>query len=273
MRFFWGLSPEQKRSAALARKDVVNGLLWWRSWTKIALYDIRRRYQRTMIGPLWLTISMGTTILGLGLVFSALFGIDIKIYLPYLAVGLAIWSLILGTANDASTVFIGAQQIIMSFTYPMTAHIYRTVLRNFIVFLHNMAAVLIFLLLLGWDFQWQSLLSLVGLVLLLPTLCFCALIVSVLGTRFRDIQQIISTGMNLAFFLTPIFWQEDRIAGKKYWVEWNPFYHFIEVVRAPILGKVPDMRSYLFVVLASAGAGILAYFVFRATRKRIPYWL
>lgn len=270
---FFGQQPEQISSAARARKDIIDGVLWWRSWTKIALYDIRRRYQRTVIGPLWLTISMGAMILGLSLVFSALFGMDIKLYMPYLAVGLAVWSLILGTASEASTIFIGAQQIIMSFTYPLTAHIYRAVLRNFIIFLHNIIAVLIFLLVLGFDFKWLSLLAVIGLVMLLPMLCFGSIIVSILGTRFRDIQQIINTGMTLVFFLTPIFWQEDRIVGKKYWVEWNPFYHFIEIVRAPVLGVIPDTRSYVFVAVTTVAAGVLAYFVFRATRRRIPYWL
>lgn len=269
----FGRSLERGSSVARAHRDIIAGILMWRSWTSIAIHDIRRRYQRSIIGPFWITISMGATILGLSLVFSALFALDIKIYMPYLAVGIAVWGFISGTANEAASTFINAQQIIMSFTYPFTAHIYRMVLRNFLIFLHNAAAVLVFLVVLDFEVGWVALLSLVGLAALLPILCFASMIVAVLGTRYRDVQQIVSTGMTLAFFLTPIFWRESRIAGRKYWVDWNPFYHFIEIVRAPMLGTMPETRSYVFVAVASVATAAVAYIVFRATRRRITYWI
>ena len=41
--------------------------MWW----LLAAGDIRQRYQRSMLGQFWLTISMGVTVGAIGLIYSA----------------------------------------------------------------------------------------------------------------------------------------------------------------------------------------------------------
>ena len=42
--------------------------------------DIRQRYRRSVIGPFWITLSMGLFILLLGMIYSRIFHTDLQSY-------------------------------------------------------------------------------------------------------------------------------------------------------------------------------------------------
>ena len=50
--------------------DLRAGLLLWRLWGMLAWHDIRARYRRSKIGPLWMTLSVAIFIGFLGLLYS-----------------------------------------------------------------------------------------------------------------------------------------------------------------------------------------------------------
>jgi ABC-type polysaccharide/polyol phosphate export permease len=65
-----GLTSSNFEKAML---DIANG---WRSrslWLAMGLQDIRKRYRRSVLGPFWLTISMGVMISAMGLVWGIIF--------------------------------------------------------------------------------------------------------------------------------------------------------------------------------------------------------
>ena len=55
-------------------------------------------------------------------------------------------------------------------------------------------------------------------------------------------------------------------------METNPLYHMIDLVRAPLLGKVPSLTSYAVVMALTFLGWWLTYRVFKHFRKRIAYW-
>ena len=78
------------------------------------------------------------------------------------------------------------------------------------------------------------------------------LLFGIIATRFRDIPPVVSSFMQLFFTMTPIIWTPDLLAGgepgsTKYVVEQlaklNPFYHFIEIFRAPLVGGGPELDA------------------------------
>jgi len=92
--------------------------------------------------------------------------------------------------------------------------------------------------------------------------------------RFRDVQQIVTSMLPIGMIVTPIFRPIDQVAGtaRMVFVQFNPLYHCVQMVRAPLLGAVPSAGNYI-VVLAMAAAGwIVAYLVFARFRARIAYW-
>ena len=97
------------------------------------------------------------------------------------------------------------------------------------------------------------------------------IVFGILGARFRDISEIISALMGALFFITPIIWIADGngrggILGP--YLTYNPFHHFLELVRAPILGTQIDILSW-FVVIGITIFGFLMAYIFN--RKYTPH--
>src|SRR5258708_7903487 len=105
----------------------------WRFWTTIGWYDIKQRYQRTTLGPFWITISMAILTSVLGLIYGSILGVPLGSYLLYLAAGIVIWYFVSSTILEGTTVFIGAEGIIKQGAIPLSFYVYRAVWRNFIV--------------------------------------------------------------------------------------------------------------------------------------------
>ena len=123
-----------KKNLSAACQDLYQGLLRWELWSTLAWNDIRQRYRRSVIGPFWLTISMGMMVGGLAYLYAGLFNQDIHAYLPYVATGLIVFGLISSLITDASTVFIAGSRAILQVRAPISVYIYQMVWRNLIIF-------------------------------------------------------------------------------------------------------------------------------------------
>jgi len=269
------ITNSERSHAWRASNDIIDGLRRWPVWASLAYHDIRIRYVRTLLGPLWITVSMAVFVFAMGLVFSTIFNTDYHTYLPLLTASLLIWGLISGILIEAGSTFSAVQFIILSVSAPYSMHVYRAVLRQLIIFGHNALVFIAVILMAGVPVTWATLLFFPGLILLCVTLAWMNLLVAMVGARFRDLQPIIVSVLQLVFFLTPLIWDRHLLEGKAHdlVVDGNPFYHLVEVVRAPLLGKVPPKLSIVS-VLAMAILGWLAtYLLLVRFRRRIPYWL
>ena len=78
----------------LAAKDVVGGLKLWKLGLTLAWLDIKLKYRGSVLGPFWLTISTGVMVGAMGTLYGTLFHMDLKTYLPFLALSLVLWNAI-----------------------------------------------------------------------------------------------------------------------------------------------------------------------------------
>ena len=258
----------------IAHQDYVQALKSWRLWLSLGLRDISIRYKRTILGPLWITLSTSATFIALGMLFSAILKNDIHTYLPYLATGMVTWTLINTMANDSPQIFVDSQHIITSLRLPLPVHVLRCTTRNGLIFLHNCVAAWLTSLVLGGSIGPSLLFLLISLPLLFAILFSGGLILAILGARFRDLGPIIGMVMQFLFFLTPIMWSPSDIPlGRKWWVEINPIYHIMECIRAPLLGRIPPTLSLIVTASVALLLGLLAYGLFCQFRRRISYWL
>ena len=261
-------------SARLAHGDFVLAWQSWRLWLGLGLRDISIRYKRTILGPVWLTLSTTATFTSMGMLFSAILKNDVHQFLPYLAAGMVVWNLLNATAGEAPYVFVHSHHIIQSLRLPLPVHVLRCTAYNMMLFLHNAVAAVLALLVLGGHLTPASLMLLVCLPVLFVILFSGGLILALLGARFRDLGPIIAMAMQFLFFLTPIIWSpEDIPQGRKWWIEINPCYHLIEIVRAPLLGRMPPQTSLLVALGTAVIIAALAYGLFLRFRRRLAYWL
>ena len=110
--------PGMKEHVAAAQLDLRRGLANWRLWLLLGVSDVRQRYQRSLIGQFWITLSMLVTIAALGAVYSYLFRMSLRDYLPSLAMGIIVWALISAIITDACTVFTAAERYLRQVPCP-----------------------------------------------------------------------------------------------------------------------------------------------------------
>jgi len=252
--------------AALKNYELA-GVLGWQ--------DIRQRYRRSSLGPFWLTISMGVLIGALGLIFGTLFAMPMKEFLPFLTIGLILWTLITTVLNEGCTGFTAAEAMIKQISLPLFTHILRVIWRNLIICAHNLAIFPLVLLVFWLPLRATAFLSIMGLLLLMINLSWMALLLGVFCTRYRDVPQIISNLLQVSFYMTPIIWKPELLQKREHliFIAVNPFYHLMEVVRAPLLGTLPSTLNWLVcIVLALVGWSFTLAFYGRF-RSRIAYWL
>jgi len=257
---------------ARARSDLGDGLRRWELWGTLGWHDIRQRYRRSKLGPFWLTISMGVMVGTLGLVYAELFGQTLADYLPHFALGLIAWGFISMPIVEGCNIFIGSEGVIRQLRAPLSVHVFRMTWRNLIVLAHNM---LIYAVLLVVFRIWPGpavLLAIPGLFILCFNAVWTGLLLGLLSARFRDIPYMIASVIQILFLFTPIMWRAEQINNKLI-VELNPFYHLIEVVRAPLLGSVPPPETWIVVLAVTASGWLITLAFFVRFRERIAYWI
>ena len=266
--------PEKADRLRRALKDLALGLAQWRVWWVLAFNDIRQRYRRSALGQFWLTISMAATIAGIGIVFGLIFNQRLDSYIPFLGIGIIIWALFAGLINELATSFINAENHLRSYPTPRSVVIYRTITRNFLVAAHNLLILPILLVLFQIPLTPTSLLALAALAVVALNAVWIGLLIGPLSARFRDLPQIIASVLQLAFFLTPIIYRPSQVQ-ERLWVvtHLNPFASFLEIVRAPLLGKMAEPHHYIMVALCTLAGFAIAIPFYARFRGRIIYWL
>jgi lipopolysaccharide transport system permease protein len=91
--------------------------------------------------------------------------------------------------------------------------------------------------------------------------------------RFRDVPPIVSNLVQLAFFMTPVMYQTQALGNQDWIAQINPFFHFLQIVRAPLLGLETSLASWIYALSASLACALVALAMFSRYRSRIPYWV
>jgi ABC-type polysaccharide/polyol phosphate export permease len=258
----------------MAFQDLSNSvnrlsLAWSLAW-----HDVVSRYRGSILGPFWITLSMGLMVLGIGAVYAKLFGVPIQQFLPHVALGLVFFGTISGIINEGCDTFTAAKNMLSQSSLPMFTFVWRTVLRNLINLGHHLVIVLAVLLIYGY---WRAANipgAILGLTFLIGNAAWISMLVGIASARFRDIPQVVNSIMQFAIFVTPVFWQAERLQGAKHVVlDFNPFYHMLEAVRAPLLGVETAPHTYSFLAIMSVLGWGLVFSIFAVTRRRIVHFL
>ncbi|HEX8654419.1 MAG TPA: ABC transporter permease [Allosphingosinicella sp.] len=266
--------PETRRGARLraALDDAIEGARHWPQWFTLGNIDIKLRFRRSGLGPLWSTLSFAVLAAALGLVYSRLFGEPVATYLPYVVLGLFAWAFIAATLQEACDVFVAAEHALKQYYVPRTTLVYRALWRNLVLLALNFVVVVAVLALCGVRPGPAAPLALAGIAILLLNLFPAALLLALATARFRAVSRIVQTGLPIGMLVTPILWRPVtpellRIA------QINPFHFAVELVRGPLLGTPPPLPVWLAAAGCAALLLLVALLVFGAARHRIAYWL
>jgi ABC-2 type transport system permease protein/lipopolysaccharide transport system permease protein len=266
--------PARSSRLVLAVADLLDGLSRSWLWTTLAHQDLKLRYRGSVLGPFWQTITTIIMIGSMGFIYAKLFHMKLENYLPMLTVGLVFWQFISAMITEACGTFYSVQGIIQQVKLPFSLHAYRLVYRNLLILLHSFVIVPIVLIIFPQPVAWLRLLEIgPGLALILLNGIWVSILLGMVSARFRDIPPIVTSIVQVVFFITPIFWSADGLGTHRWLAEFNPIYAAIDIVRAPLLGQPtsPHSWSLLVVVTALGCAGTLAFFA--RFRARIAFWV
>jgi len=242
-------------------------------WGTLAWYDTVLRYRRSLLGPLWITLSMGLLLLGMGPLYAVLFDVPLRRFYPHLALGVIVWHFLVGAVTDGCQVFIAAAPYLKQAAFPLSAFVWRSLARLVIQFAHHLVLYVPVAIWAGVTVSPRQLLAIPGLLLVLVNLHAIMTILGILTARFRDVAPITAAAMQFLMFLTPVFWMPDSLHGRARYVLWNPLAQLLDVVRLPLLGSLPAPGTWrllaLFTVLTVAVAGAL----YASCRRKVVYWI
>lgn len=253
--------------------DVVGGVRVWRMWWMLAKNDVVRRYRRSRVGQLWLTLSMAAMIFGMGVVYASLFNTSMSNYLPHLGTGLVLWGLISTIITESCLSFTENESIIRQIALPRFTYLMRTIARNIFVFAHNLLILPILYIMFGSSLNWHILLFVPGLLLVLINLAWVGYILAILSARFRDIPQIVQSIVQVAFFVSPVVFKPSQLRVDHPVLVLNPFASMLDVTREPLLGNLPSPTSYAILLGLMVFGWLIALLFAGRFSHRVVYWL
>jgi len=258
---------------SLAISDIVNSLTRHRLWINLAWRDVAVQFERSLLGPLWMTFQAAAWVGAIIFVFGGIMGPQ-KEYAVYVALGIVLYNFVTIIVTDSSDIFIRNRIVIHSHPNPYFAYILRQVVIAIIQLLFQSIIVFIVFIFAGYGLTSTAFLAIPGLFLGIIMSVSLALMFSLLGLRLGDFRFALLAIMRLGLFVTPILWFVEGGGWlKQLAANVNPMAHFINIVRMPMMGEVPSSMSYMIVLGSIIVCSIMGAFLFVKFRRSIPMWL
>ena len=220
--------------------------------------DLTTNYKQTVLGPLWIIINplLSTT------VFTVIFGVIAGIptdgtpqFLFYMS-GNILWNFFSSCLNRASGTFLGNARLFGKVYFPRLVMPISGILYNLINFMLQTAVYVILVIvysLIGANVH-PNLLIILAPFLVLQTALLgtgMGLIISSIKTKYRDLNVLVSFGVSLLMYITPVVYPISRVPENFRWLMLlNPVAPIVETYRCAFLGSGSFEWQFLLISLA-----------------------
>lgn len=259
---------------SLLRFDFIDAWSHWRTWLKLGWAELAARYGRTSIGAAWNVISFSIFCFAIILLFGEVAVQQGERFGQHVVIGFLAYGLLVNLINDGCSTFIQSSSWITGMRLPLGMFIFKMIYRNLITFSFNLAAATVILLVFYKFTPSNSQWTLIPAVILYLFTAFnAAVLLGIICARFRDMLHLMQTLTRFALFVTPIMWQVDDSGVRALIAQFNPFTHFIAIVREPIIRGEIAIHSWIISIGISFAIMFAAVVVYAIARKRLVYWL
>jgi len=239
----WSLIIEPQRSWF----DLRLGELW--RYKDLVLLFVRRDfvavYKQTILGPLWYLIQPLLTTITFTVIFGNIASLPtdgLPQFLFYMS-GTVVWSYFAECLNKTSNTFVNNASLFGKVYFPRLAVPVSILISNLVTFLIQFAMFLLFVLyfvLRGTPIHpnlvWIALSPILILMMAGLGLGF-GIIISSLTTKYRDLRFLVTFGVSLLMYATPVIYPISSIPEKFQWIILiNPMTSIIEAFRYAFLG-------------------------------------
>lgn len=217
--------------------------------------DLKNSYKQTVLGPLWIIINPFLSTF----VFTVIFGMIANIstdgmpqFLFYMS-GNVLWFFFSSCLNRSSSTFLSNARLFGKVYFPRLVMPLSGIIYNSITFVVQFAMFLILILIYmftGANVHPNFLVCLLPLLMIQTSLLGTGfgLIISSLTTKYRDLNILVSFGITLWMYLTPIVYPTSQVPENLRWlILLNPVAPIVETFRFAFLGSGTFEWLYLLI--------------------------
>lgn len=216
----------------------------------------------------------------LGALFVGLSNFTSSEFIPHMTIGFICWTLLGGYLGRSDIVFARNKAFLLDGRRKHTDIVVMDNAELILHFLHQVIIIVAVVIFYKTIDSFYALMSIVGLAIVLLMGFFVTIIFGILGSRFKDIGQMIASINGIAFLATPIIWMPQLSEVPKgrrdilsAYLDYNPFYHYLELIRAPLMGNPITQYTWTFVGVGTTLAAIIAAILYHRTRHLIVFWI
>lgn len=259
-----------------AYDDVADGLGLWNMWVPLTLAEIFGQFRRFALGVAWIPLGMILTAYMLGYIYAQMMRADYWDYALYILAGFTFWQFIQTSVLSGFGLFSGQASMINNISLPFSYYIFKFIFEAFVNLMIVLPFVFIVAALHGEVRSLGVLMVMPAILLYIVTGVAVAFVMAVMSIRIRDLESPLASLMRVMFLVTPIIWRIDLMgdgATRVIVATYNPFYHLLEIARAPVLGEVATTLNWFVSLGVMSIFILLAIVMFARARHRIHYWL
>lgn len=257
------------RAIRIGLSDVRAGISRRSVWMALAKEDIGDSHKRTRLGPAWLLLNY--LLFVATLLFA--FGTDDSSHLVYIACGLLAWNFISEIVMQSVTLFLAEEAFIKGTVLPLFVYVMRHTMRVTIRAAYALVGAIAIVLYVKGGISIGWLYTIPAIAWLLLTAPAVSIIFAILGALMPDLNFFVQHFIRLALFLSPVFWLPHGGGLRNVLYHWNPFTHYIEIFRTPVMLDVVPLHSWIVCVVMTLMMWAVALWLLGTYRKKVVFFL
>ena len=219
---------------------------------QLAVRDIKAQYRQSYLGIVWAFITPLTTAFvwiflnATGTIQLTDTGVP---YPVYAFSGTLLWSILKDAINSPTSSTNAAKGMMSKINFPKEALILSGIYKLLFNSSIKIILLIVFIFAFGVGFHASLFLfpiAILGIVLIGTTI---GLFLTPIAMLYKDIGKIVSMGLGLLMYLTPVVYVIPKEGMMKTVMEWNPFTPIIVTARDVFFGTDPVFLTYFLVVL------------------------
>ena len=235
--------------------------------------DVTIRYKRSLLGVAWSMLNPLGMMIVMTVVFSNIFGADIK-YRVYLLSGLLAWNFFAEASSTGVGNMVWGSGLMQQVFVPRSLFVVSTVGTGLVNLLLAIVPLLGVMLWANVPVRWAVLFAPIPAVLILLFTLGVGLTLSVGAMYFADIQEMFKLVLRAWMFLTPIFYPESLLvdSGHAWILKFNPMTYLVRVFRIPFeSGRLPNAAEFLPAVAIAVGTFLIGWLIFNRFADEFTY--
>ena len=240
----------------------------------IANANFKVRNEGNYLGMFWYLlgpVGMFFTILTMKDVFTTN---HVKFFPAYLFLGIIMFNIFRTATSSCVGAIVSNEGYIKSIKVPYESFLITGILIAIYSHILEIFFFLIILIYLG--------ISPLGLFLFYPIIFFFFMIfilgisffLATLGCYIRDLNNLWGMGLNLLYFITPIFYVLPDSKSLSLLNTFNPIYHFVILTRSLVIyNEAPSLLSVGIILIYSIVSFIIGIYIFERFKSKFAEWV